>query len=273
MVTRAREEATRMERTQHFPPEVSNHSQSWHWRVRQPGSGKDCQQQWIWAATWTGCYAAHSLRTPYCQKSSGNITDQHYHWEAQRNRTAKVKGLKTAALSHLALVNPDRLRITTPTQPNSTPFAESHPTTANHVLELLLWTRRCSTGGKVQRQLKRIPWAWPGAFHVLEDAPYFFLPLLFPLLSFCLLKRRLHEAGIWLFFSLSCGPRTQNACSAHGKGSTNNCWTNSLHMCCVFNGNHTSATVLSGLFLLAPLGSAQISLSPRSSLEFTRFFC
>ena len=45
MVTGAREEATGMERAQNFPPEVSNHRQSWHWRVREPGLGKECQEQ------------------------------------------------------------------------------------------------------------------------------------------------------------------------------------------------------------------------------------
>ena len=79
-----------------------------------------------------------------------------------------MKGLKTAALSCLGLVNPDRLRITTPTQPNSTPFAESHPTPANHVLQLLLWTRRCSTGGKSSGNQSGFRGPDPGHFMSLK---------------------------------------------------------------------------------------------------------
>lgn len=259
-----------MERTQHFPPEVSNHSQSWQRRVRQPGSGK---------AVNLGCKLDRPL---WCSQPENTLLPEGLgecyrpilSRKTQKIRMVKVKGLiNSTAHSRLELVNPDHLRITTPTHLNSTPLIESNPTTAKHVLKLLLCTRHYSTGGKSSGNQSGL----------CGSDLWHFVSLKTRHASSCLCSSRSPPAFLnvdftklefdWLF-ALSCGPRTQNTRSAHGKAPQT--IVEPRAFTCVVSSMGIILPLpfcQAYLKLLAPLGSAQTSLSPRSSLEFTRFFC
>ena len=131
--------------------------------------------------------------------------------------------INSTALPRLALLNPDHLRITTPTHPNSTPLAESNPTTANHVIKLLLCTRHYATGGKSSGNQSRFcgpdPWHFM-SLKMRHSSSSLSSSCSLPSAS---LKVDFTKLEFDWFFPLSCGPRIQSTCLAHGKGSTNNC--------------------------------------------------